>query len=328
MRKLKILIGCILGIAFVSLITWISLQSLERREIIQKAQAIQNPFEVIQKSFFKELLNIVKTREVYAAPGDPAYELLQKGDKYFENLQFDEAISCYEELIDKYPNSKYVYDAWIGLEGCWGYKAEFANNASEFYEKMIEVAKVIINKYPNDPHIGLTYGIVACGYSEIKDYNSAIVWFEKAFEKFKEISDREEMAHITLCVAIIYCFKEEYKKSLDKFLEALDKYLDTAWIKSLEGLIHASIGELYGRVGEIENKPEYFNKAIEYSKIGIEKRSGIFDLGEPCWNIAVAYDYGKKDIEKAKIWYKKIINEYPNSEYVIAAKKRLEELEK
>jgi tetratricopeptide (TPR) repeat protein len=123
-----------------------------------------------------------------------------------------------------------------------------------------------------------------------------------------------------ICLVSCYCLNEEFEKALNMSKKLIDEYSDTEWVKSLEGEIYVIIGEIYAEL-------EKFDKSIEYLKIGLEKAKGPLDKGVPCFEIGYVYEYGKGNIEQAKVWYRKVIDEYPNSEAVVEARKRLEELE-
>jgi tetratricopeptide (TPR) repeat protein len=200
--------------------------------------------------------------------------------------------------------------------------------AKEYYEEAIKTAKTILHEYPKEEYTIHCYALIGDIYKFLGNYQLAIEWFNKGLQKYEEIKDKEKIALTKLNQAVCYTLSEQHKEALEILEEVLNKYKETVWVKSTEGVIYASLGEMYGRVGELENIPEYFDKAIEYLKLGLEKATGIFDKGEVCWCIAVIYHHFKNDIETAKIWYQKIVDEYPNSEWIDEAKKVLEEIKK
>jgi tetratricopeptide (TPR) repeat protein len=106
-------------------------------------------------NFLDKMTELLWASRVYAEPAkaDPAYDLLKKGDEYYKQGKYNDAIKCYEELITKYPNSEYAIHGYTGLVVSWGYKGRYEadkEKQKEYYEKSIDYAKQIINKYPND----------------------------------------------------------------------------------------------------------------------------------------------------------------------------------
>jgi tetratricopeptide (TPR) repeat protein len=191
----------------------------------------------------------------------------------------------------------------------------------EYYEKEIEYAKQIIKKYPNDYNALVSYGVIAGAYQIINNQVSAIFWFKKAIEKYSEKGKKEEVAFLISGLISSYYLNKEYNKGLIQAERLLNEFSNTQTIRATKGLIYGMIGDIYWQLGN-------FDKTIEYYKLALEEKTGIFDLGETCFLIAEIYEYDKKDIEKAKLWYQKVISEYPNSEYFYKAQEKLKELEK
>jgi tetratricopeptide (TPR) repeat protein len=263
---------------------------------------------------------------VYAEPAkaDPAYDLLKKGDEYYKQGKYDDAIKCYEELITKYPESEYAIYGYTGLVISWGYKGRYEadkEKQKEYYEKSIEYAKQIIKKYPNNNDALHSYGVIGCMYGKLKELEESIYWFNQCVEKYIEEGNKEWIAHAISCLGCVYYMNKNFEKALSKFQELNNKYSDTKWFKAFEGVIYNFQGFCYF---ELKN----FDKAIESFKIAIKKPgSEVLGRDALCYGIADIYDYDKKDIDNAKIWYKKVINDYPNSKWAIEAEKRLKEIE-
>jgi tetratricopeptide (TPR) repeat protein len=274
--------------------------------------------------FLGKMLELMEARVAYAEEGDPAYDLLKQGFEHFSRQEYDEAVKCFQKILNEYPKSEYVINALGGIGAALVYKYRFVEKNPEYLEESIEYAKEIIRKFPNTEEAIRAYPAIGSIYIELQNWEKAVVWFERALEKFMERGvDREDIAHVMGALGLAYGHIEEFEKVLLFLQRLLNEYSDTKKVRFSKGAIYEAIGAAYASLEE----PDY-DKAIEYYKLALEDGWGILDKGHTCFYIAETYHYGKGDKENAKLWYKEVIDNYPYSAYYEKAKKRLEELER
>jgi tetratricopeptide (TPR) repeat protein len=261
----------------------------------------------------KEMLRVFGPAMAYTSPGDPAQDILKEGDEYYQQNKFDEAIAKYQELIDNYPESPLVLNALTGMACCYGFKATFGEE--DAYYKQIEVMKEIISKYPETEKGVHTYFLIGGVYRELENYDVAIKWFKESIKRYSEkgISTAEALHYL----GDTYYKKEDYNMALSTFQKIINEHPDYHFVKGYG--IRYLIGCCYEHLGRIDEALEIYKTAIEKGDPNI-----ITDPALIVFRIGKIYEYYKKDYEKAKKWYRKVISDYPDSMWVSEAREALE----
>ena len=100
--------------------------------------------------------------------GNPVQEQVKKGDSFFEQGQYDNAIAAYTKAIELYPKDAAVYDS-RGLakiyedRGLAYYKENDCNNAIADYTRAIEI----------DPKYAPAYNNRSVAYWAVKEYDKS-----------------------------------------------------------------------------------------------------------------------------------------------------------
>lgn len=109
--------------------------------------------------------------------------LKQISEIYYKIGQEFEAIVVIQSLIDKFPHSKFIADAYI-------LQAKIFKNQGDF-QQVIKTLKALQTKSDLEPAIFVKIGNI---YSEIEEYDSAIETYLMASESFKDQRDESARA--------------------------------------------------------------------------------------------------------------------------------------
>jgi tetratricopeptide (TPR) repeat protein len=177
-------------------------------------------------------------------------ELFKKGTDLFKSQQYDEAIICFDKLIDILMKAKEynktVEDAKLILAfsyynrgTAYIHKGEY-DNAIEDYNKAIELKPDFAEAYNNR---GNTYSDKGEYDNAIEDYNKAI----KLKPDFAVAYNNRGNA---------YYYKGEYDNAIEDFNKAIE-------LKPNYALAYYTRGIVYAIINEYDNAIEDYNKAIE-----------------------------------------------------------------
>lgn len=129
------------------------------------------------------------------------------------------------------------------------------------------IGKALLLARTNQVPRGLAGGQNCMGvvYYYQKQYDSALVWFNKALATNKSVGHRWGQASTMHQIGVINKFQADYKSAIDKFQESgniFKKLGDSiSWTKSLE-----SIGSCYNLMGYYERALEHYLEAIDIAQ--------------------------------------------------------------
>ncbi len=210
-------------------------------------------------------------------------------------------------------------------------------DSSQYYSNMA------LHKNNNSYAKGMimSYGILGGIRYYNYDFDSAVVFFKKAYDVALQIDSKNDIAHTAVNIGVMYKRQGEYIKSIEYYQKALEIFEEIGNKKGLArthynianlyyvlskfnyGLLHAkkalaiadvfypalkpdilnTIGTIYNDLGDYANSIKYLNEAL---KINIENnnKNGI---ARNLQNIANTYvDWGKYDL--AMLNYTKVLS--------------------
>ncbi len=172
----------------------------------------------------------------------------------------------------------------------------------------------LLQKYPDSKYKDEVTYMLGQIMLKKKRYDEALMYFTKIVEDFKGSSYRGKAFYYS---AYIYFIKKDYNKAIQ--LLSNMKYEFPGKNILYKGYILA--GDIYIARGNIITGIEEYKQAIinknRYSD------EALFKLGK-------VYENNKevRNLEEAVKYYKRIIDNYPDSEYYLSAKDRIEYIEK
>jgi TolA-binding protein len=249
----------------------------------------------------------VKTTKLSKAK-DPAQQLLKEGDKYFQKREFDKAIEKYQKVVNDYPGHSLAPEALLRTGACYALQYK--------WNEAINSAKNVIEKYPYSTQAMHSYYNIANAYAVLKDYKNAIKYYKMRLEKYPEKGTETGMALFEL--SVIYYRNKNYDQSIKMAQKLIEDYPECDLVKSKTVL--CGIGECYQQEGKIDEAIEIYKTVLttSYKK--------VINLDVVTFQIAELYAY-KENYAQAKIWFQKVIDKYPKSEWAEKAKRRLKQIQ-
>ncbi|MEA1940311.1 MAG: tetratricopeptide repeat protein [Candidatus Caldatribacteriota bacterium] len=256
--------------------------------------------------------------------------LYLKGKAAEELGNYEEEISAFSELKEKYPKSKFSQEAFFKLGNYYYDK--------KMYEKAIVEFKKIIKLFPDSPFIMESYYWLGWSYFKLENYQEAKDYFKKVETEEVDLSIAQKS--IFMAAEALYNIKEfslareEYKNYLGKYPQsklAVNAQYAIAWTFLENKEIKASIEE-FEKV--VKNYPDSdyveeseFIAAKSYLFLGkideAEIELGKFIDGYPKsrYKTEALYLLGKMYLEKERwmdsiIWLERLNRESPDNPYL------------
>jgi tetratricopeptide (TPR) repeat protein len=256
---------------------------------------------------------------------DPAQQLLNEGDAlYAESITLGtitKAVAKYQELVDTYPDSPLVFDTLRRISYCYVIISKFFKplEEKEWQRKAIEIEKKIIEKYPTGTQSVDSYYLIGTAYKKIEEYNNAETWLKKAVEKYTE--NNYPVFRILHALSDCYYLQERYQDALNLLNDLIRDYPNGDGVKSYH--LQYCKAQNYVGLGR-------YDEAIEIYKETLKKGNPMvfhpLVREEITFYIGELYEW-KGDYVNARLWYQKVIDDYPDGGLADDAEEKLGELE-
>jgi len=242
-----------------------------------------------------------------------AQEYMDAGDNYLQAAKFEKAIIEYQKVVDNYPDSLLTPEVLLRMGSC--YMALFVvSNIIEDIESSNDCAKKIITDYPDTTQAIGSYFLLGGNYLVLKDTDTAIYWLKQRVEKYPEKNHDTMKAYYKLGEA--YRYKEDYENALNSFQKIANDYPQDPFVTTKD--IETAIAECYDAMQEVDNAINHYKIAVATGHPTVINKDVI------SFRIAQLYEY-QENYNEAKIWYQRVVDNYPKSWY---AEKATEQIEK
>ena len=159
-----------------------------------------------------------------------AWALINLGKK-------DEALSLFEEIVDRHPDGYYGPKSQFTL-GDFYYSEKVYDKATENYKKFLEIYPDDRLKKAEDKKLRRKASVLLGHLSEIdaynvyaegeklfdqQDYDAAVEIFEDVLEKYP---DSDQAVNAAVNIGAAYMAQEQYRKAADVFKRVVDNYSD------------------------------------------------------------------------------------------------------
>jgi TolA-binding protein len=262
--------------------------------------------------------------------------LLDSGIVYYDQGDYNTAITTFQQLITDFPDSEYADDAQYYI--AWSYY-----NLASYEQAILEFEK-IKNNYPNSEFVDdAKYYIAYCNEKKLGYYVKALLQYYNFLDNYpdSEYTDDAQLGIGDCCYAM-----QQYNSAIEGYQKVLDNYPQS----TLLSLAQYSIAQSYRKLANyeqatlefnevIEEYPEsdyaapaqyyigyiyyqnqnYSNAIIEFLKVTNNYPDCIWLDGQnrliaPCAQYYIGWCYEKiDDWNNAIISYEKVINDYPDS---------------
>jgi len=217
--------------------------------------------------------------------------LLDTGIIYYNQEDYNNAITTFQQLINDYPDSEYADEAQYYI--AWSYY-----NLASYEEAIIEFEKIEGN-YPNSEFIDdAKYYIAYCNEKKLGYYVKALLQYYNFLDSFpdSEFADDAQLGIGDCCYAM-----KQYSSAIEGYQKVLDNYPQSP----LLALAQYSIAHSYRRMAKYDNAIDEFEKVIDNYPES--------DYSSPAqYYIGYSY-YEFQDYSQAILGFQKVIDNYPNS---------------
>jgi len=220
------------------------------------------------------------------------------GETYFKGSDYNQAKNYYGQLLQVYPNSPYVPQAYYSLAWTFFEQGDYRNAETNFAQ--------LPAKFPDHQLAEEAFFRVGeCIYNQ-GDYEKAIKFFQAYLSKYPQ-STRQAQAFFYIAEA--YYYQEDYLSAIGFYAKAAE----IAYDKKLACMAKVSLGWTYLRLEKYELSQKYFEEAQAIA-LGNDIQSEDIYLGQ-----ASLYS-ARGDFGKARDFYAKMIELFPNSPRLIEAR--------
>jgi len=218
------------------------------------------------------------------------------GESFYRADDYDDAREAFTRLVNTYPNSEYQKKALFRLETV-AHKQERYTEAI-FYHQKIQMLFPDAEFIDNANYIG---GI--CRYS-IGEFDEAV----EVLDKIPATSDFYGFAQYTKALCLIQ--RDDLQGAIEQFKKILTIKESEFTTRALKDLTRLTLGRLYYELGNFEDA------LAQYKDIPSSDSENYDDA-----MLGIGWVYIKQnDYEKAVKYFRKIVNEMPQSDLVAEAR--------
>lgn len=251
----------------------------------------------------------------------------------YQDGMYEEAVRAAEQFVQKYPQSRYVPDAF--------YLMGDATFLMKDYRRSIDLFKQLIDRYGHHPLADDAMLRSGQAWFNLKDYTRASQQFLGAMQRFPSSNvipellywyaeSEFQLGHNDIAI-------EHYQKLIGRYPDhelAPHGYYSLGWLYDRRGKKEQALAmleelrkkypnhplalESYFMAGDILLRSGKYDEAIQICMEGLRKDTGkqyydrgLFLLGEA--------QYGKKNYAEALEFYSRLTREVPKSEYAVKA---------
>lgn len=260
--------------------------------------------------------------------------------KLFEEERYKEAYKEFRKLLIHYPDAKEAAEAQYYLARC-------LEKLNKFYEAFLEYQK-LIDSYPNSQRI-----------SEVieREYNIGEFYLNREYKKwlglslydfaehpsieiFRRIVDKapysEYAPRAQYKLGIILIQLGRYEEARDAFQKVIDNYSDSEWVAPAKYQLAIATSKAFpgadydsSYLAEATKRLDEFIKDHPQAQISSTAEKQLRELKnrEAKKNFDIAEFYERQDKYKsALMYYTKVVNNYPESDYYDISSERIREL--
>jgi len=189
------------------------------------------------------------------------------------------------------------------IESSINHRDSSKNISVQICEKAIKLAE----KEQADSLLALAFKTQGVNYYYAKDFDSCMLYWEKALVIFKELGNMIEAGKVLGNIGVIYKRKGEYDKTIDYYLKEINVFSSINYTKGLSS-IYTNLGGLFVTLEEFEKAENNFQKALVIADQNNNDGEKVNALN----NLGVLYEKQDK-LEEALKTYEKSLSLVVNS---------------
>ncbi len=175
-------------------------------------------------------------KQVLKEDASPA-ELLQYGDKFYSEQDYENAFIAYSLIYHNHPSSREYIDASIGLARCYGAMKDFDKEFDLLYNLLRE--NIIPSKVPSIYNAIAEFYERSAGISakltgdSQGDYQTAIKYLQQGIA-YPNSDDKTAKSLAQYKIGILFDKMNEYAKAIDAFQKTITNYPETKWANAAQ----------------------------------------------------------------------------------------------
>ena len=221
------------------------------------------------------------------------------GHVLYKQEQFELAEPKFHALIENFPNSLFVENAWYAI-GQLNYRLEE-------YEKSRRAFKSVLDQFPNSDFKDDSQHLIAQSFLNERSYEPAYQEFDKlATEEFKNYPNLQAEAMYKAGYCLNQLARDD--EALTQYTNFITKFPNSQFVTAA----YFDIGAIYSK------QKDYDNARVNY-ELALQNTPDRELQGEIQSAIGLTY-YDQDDYANAIQSYNKLLEEYPESRFIPDAK--------
>jgi len=191
-----------------------------------------------------------------------AYIFLSMYENLFSKIFLEQAFNKFNEALVKFPNSKRALHA-LEVLGKIYLEENFNYRALEVFEKAV-------NRYPNNENILTLQLAQAVSFLKLNQSAKSLTLFKKIYStavskynKTKDVYYTKIAAEAYFRLGDIYLLNNDYQKSIDSYLTALEVFSDEAYLLEFPNVLF-NTAQSYFNLKNYLKSLEYFRSFIKF----------------------------------------------------------------
>ena len=249
-------------------------------------------------------------------------KLFRKAERYYNDKEYDKAITISQKIIKNYPDSEKAPQAQFLIGSSYRQRKEYDQAIREFRE--------VISKYPSSEEAPRAYLLIGITYAIQGKYDQAIQEFQKIIDGYPDTKWVGEAQH---GIGAAYYHQEKYDKAVKELEKAARDYPTGYGM----GSTLYFLGSIYESQGRYEEAIESYQKSINYphhpwrAMAGRSIRrievltKGSDALASDLYFLGISFEkQGKYD--QALKEFQKVIDQYPNTKWAEGAQQQIRKI--
>ena len=221
------------------------------------------------------------------------------GHILYRTEQFELAEPKFTQLIENFPNSLFVENAWYAI-GQLNYKLQN-------YEDSRQAFKAVLDGFPNSDFKDDAQHLIAQSFLNESNYEQAYQEFDKiATEEFKNYPDLQAEAMYKAAYSLNQLGRDD--ESIGRYTNFITQFPESQYVTAA----YFDQGAIYAR------QKDYDNARVNY-ELALQNTADRTLQAEIQSAIGRTY-YDQGDYENAIVSYNTLLEEYPESDFIAEAK--------
>lgn len=186
-------------------------------------------------------------------------QLLEQGDQYYSNGQYQNAISTYRQVLVAYYelNDQPSIGKILNKIGLAYYYLNEYYNALDFYQKALN----IFNQAGNQEEQGTVLNRIGAVYDSLGEYENALEFYQQALIHFESVNYDFGESRVLHNIGLVAFHLGNYAEALNYYQRAMMIYREQNDPEGEAFLLHR-IGTIYSELGQYSKASTFYHQAL------------------------------------------------------------------